>query len=772
MFGRWKIVTELWLVIAIIVFVPAALIGALRTFEAMSSMILAYRTGTWTVVEAQEELHMTRLAAADFALNPSQEALDALKLRFDVFWSRIPIILDSSESAGVREIPDIEQGTRAISALLPLLDERLAEVKVGDAASLEPFTELFIQAELPLEKMVQRLLVQDEERYRSRELQQGMWLTVGALAVALLAGVALIAGNVLKTRRMRQLYERNRAAEQERATQLAAIESSGEGIAIFDYRGRLRYSNEALHRLIEDDYGRDLTNMNWHTLLSRRSALLISRHFSHAHHAWRGEVTGRTLAGHPCDWEVHVMAREEGGYVALLRDLTERNKSDQQRQEMMETLHRADKMSAIGRVAGGVAHDFNNILAAIAGFATLLEISLQDKPRQLHMLQQINAAANRGKELVKSIMTFSRAEQVERHPIDAGDICREAATLVGVSIAAPATLEVDIEDGPLPVLGNLTQIDGAVVNLCMNALDALIGGRGKVRLEVRRVHIDGGRAAGMQGAAGRSAIEAPLLVEQVGPQHTRLLIGFLSETPRHHLRIRVEDTGTGMTEDVMRHMFEPFFTTKQVGEGTGLGLSSVLGIVTAHDGVIAVDSTLGKGTTFDIILPLLDNAAISAAQTQPSAPAHLPTSGLSILLVDDDPQAREALDLSLQALGCDTSVCDSGEEALALLKDEPNLFDLVITDYLMPRMNGLEMVAQLRAQGYDHPVILTSGRLQDVSPAERAKVRIDGVLGKPFVLREVGELVARVAAEARAPRARPTPLLVTPQAARPGARQA
>jgi signal transduction histidine kinase/CheY-like chemotaxis protein len=715
---------------------------------------------------------MTRLAAADFTLDPSRASLDALKLRFDVFWSRIPIILDSSESAGVREIPEIEQGTRAISALLPLLDEKLALAKVGDAASLRPFMDLFVQAEQPLEKMVQRLLVQDEERYRSRELQEGMWLTVGALAVALLAGVALIVGNIIKTRRMSQLYERNRATEQERATQLAAIESSGEGIAILDRRGRLRYSNEAFHSLIEDDYGRDLTMMDWRAMLSRRSALSIVRHFGRASHAWRGEVTGRTLAGHLRDWEVHVMAREEGGYVALLRDLTDRNKSDQQRQEMMETLHRADKMSAIGRVAGGVAHDFNNILAAISGFATLLEISLQDKPRQLHMLQQINAAANRGKELVKSIMTFSRAEQVERHPIDAGDICREAATMVGVSITAPATLEVDIEDGPLPILGNLTQIDGAVVNLCINALDALVEGRGKVRLEVRRVHIDGGRAAGMQGTAGRSAIEAPLLIEQVGPQHTRLLIGFLAETPRHHLRIRVADTGTGMTEDVMRHMFEPFFTTKQVGEGTGLGLSSVLGIVTAHDGVIAVDSTLGEGTTFDIILPLLDNAAISAAQTQRPTPAHLPTTGLSILLIDDDAQAREALDLSLQALGCDTSVCDSGEEALALLKDEPNLFDLVITDYLMPRMNGLELVAQLRARGYDRPVILTSGRLQDVSPAERAKVRIDGVLGKPFVLREVGELVARVAAEARAPRVRPTPLLVTPQAARPGARQA
>ena len=356
----------------------------------------------------------------------------------------------------------------------------------------------------------------------------------------------------------------------------------------------------------------------------------------------------------------------------------------------------------IGQLTGGVAHDFNNILAAISGFATLLEISLQDRPRQLHMLQQINTAANRGKELVKSIMTFSRAEQVERRRIDIGDICREAATMVGVSITGPAVLEVDITEGPLPALGNITQIDSAVVNLCMNALDALVDGRGKIRLEVRKVHIDGGRAVGMRGTAGMSAVEAPLLIEQVGPQHTHVLIGVLDNAPGEHLRIRVEDTGTGMTEDVMRHMFEPFFTTKQFGDGTGLGLSSVLGIVTAHHGVISVDSTIGKGTTFDIVLPLLAAGETDNPAPQPT-PLMLPTTGLRILLVDDDPQAREALDLSLEALGCETSACDSGDDALALLNDEPNLFDLVITDYLMPHMNGLELVAQLRSRGFDRP---------------------------------------------------------------------
>jgi signal transduction histidine kinase len=762
MFGRWKSVGDIWLVIAIIVFVPAALFGGIRTFSDMNTLLHNYRTGTWTVVEAQEEFHMVQLALADFRLQPDAATLDKLKLRFDVFWSRIPIILESSESAGVRRIPKIEANTRQIFDTLPVLEQELSAARPSDAQSIEPFRKTMNLLERPLEEMVQLLLVQDEMRYRARELSHGIWMTVGAFALAILAGIALIIGNLLKTQRVRQLYEQHRATEQERATQLAAIESSGEGIAIFDQRGRLHYSNEAFHVLIGDDYARDLTHMAWDRFLNRRSVAAIARHFRGHTTPWRGEVTGRTLAGEDRAWEVHVMARQEGGHIALLRDLSDRRKAEQQRAVLLESLHQADKMSSIGRIAGGVAHDFNNILAAISGFTALLEIDLGDSPKQRHMLQQIAAAATRGKDLVQSIMTFSRAEQAERHPIDAGDICREAATMVGVSISGPATFDIDIEEGPLPILGNLTQIDSAVVNLCINALDALDAGRGKVRLEVRRVHIDGGRLSGMKGNAILSPAEAPVVVEQAGANRTRMLVGLLGDAPSDHLRIRVVDDGSGMSEDVMRHMFEPFFTTKNVGQGTGLGLSSVLGIVSAHGGAIAVESTLGKGTVFDLLLPLLPAQEGTRTAAPAASSQQWPYGGLQILLVDDDPQAREALDLTLQSLGCETAACDSGEEALALVHDEPGLFDLVISDYLMPNMNGIELAARLRDLGFHKPIIITSGRVQDISMTDRARLNIEGLLPKPYSLREVGELVGRVVKLKRGPLGDPTPLQVTP----------
>ncbi len=764
MLRRWKRIGDIWLVIAIVVFLPAALFGGFRTIGAMSTLLLNYRTGTWTVVEAQEEFHMTRLAAARFHLSPDAAALDDLKIRFDVFWSRIPIILDSSESAGVMNVPKIAANTRAVFDALPALERELAKAREGDGASIIPFEQALLRHEAPLEEMVQLLLVQDEMRYRARDLTHGLWLTAGAFIVTVLAGILLIIGNILKTRRLSRLLDEHQAAERERATQLAAIESSGEGIAMFDGQGRLRYSNEAFHTIIDDDYARDLTRIGWQAFLSPRSKQALARHFQRSNAPWRGEVVGRTLRGERRLWELHVMAQDEGGHVAVLRDLTDRQRAEQQREAMLETLHRADKMGAIGRVAGGVAHDFNNILAAITGFSALLELDLSDRPKQLHMLRQIGIAANRGKDLVKSIMTFSRAEQAERKPIDVGDVCRQAATMAGVSIAGPASLEVDIESGSLPIMGNLTQIDGAIVNLCMNAFDALPDGRGKVRLEVRRVHIDGGRLSGMKGSIAYAPAEAPVLIEPVGPQRTRMLVGLLHDAPAEHLRIRVEDSGSGMSEDVLRHMFEPFFTTKQVGEGTGLGLSSVLGIVSAHGGVIAVDSTVGKGTVFDILLPMLSAQPLSERRDDSFAGGGevLPFDQLHVLLVDDDAQAREALDLTLQALGCETATCDSGDEALALLHDEPGLFDIVITDYLMPKMTGLELAEALRGQGFTRPIVLASGRLQDVSPAARARVQLDGVLGKPFSLREVGDLIGRLASLSRNGPLQPTPLRVTP----------
>jgi signal transduction histidine kinase len=625
--GRWESLGGVWLIIAIVVFVPAILFGGMRTLDALDTQPRNDLIGTRIAVETLEDFHKTLLAVAEFRLQPDTAMLDRLRSRFDMF---------------VSDIAKIDADARQAVEVQPVLEQELARVLPGQPQSIEPFRHKLDSLEQPLAQMVRSLLAEDDLRARTQTFPVTLLFVLVAFVLAATAGIGFFSAKLLTARRAMQLHAR-------------------------------QFHDRQFH-----------------------------------------------------------------------------------------DRHQSDRMRSIGRIAGGVAHDFNNILAAISGFTALLEIDLGDRPKQLHMLRQIATAAKRGKDLVQSIMSFGRAEQAERLPIDAGDICRAAATTVGASISGPAKFDVDIEEGPLPILGNLAQIDSAVVNLCINALDALTAGRGKVRLEVRRVPIDGRRHADMKGNAILSPGELPVVVDQADANRTRMLVGFLGEAPADYLRIRVVDDGCGMSEDIMRHMFEPFFTTKNVGQGTGLGLSSVLGIVSAHGGAIAVDSTLGKGTIFDLLLPLLPAQEATETAAPAAGSQQWPYGGLHILLVDDDPLAREALDLTLQSLGCETAACDSGEEALALMHDEPGLFDLVISDYLMPNMNGIELAARLRERGFRQPIVITSGRIQDIAMTDRARLNIGGLLPKPYSLREVGELVGRIAQLKRGPLGDPTPSQATP----------
>ncbi|MBL9036710.1 MAG: response regulator [Rhodospirillaceae bacterium] len=257
-----------------------------------------------------------------------------------------------------------------------------------------------------------------------------------------------------------------------------------------------------------------------------------------------------------------------------------------------------------------------------------------------------------------------------------------------------------------------------------------------------RVEIEGGRTAGLR-SAKPGAENIVVRFEAVTPEHARGWIGALEHNGAH-VRIRVGDQGTGMPLHVMERIFDPFFTTKEVGRGTGLGLSSVLGIVSAHGGAISVDSVLGKGTTFDLLLPI---EAAAAADESPAEAADgagqsaRSLAGARVLVVDDDETAGQALVGILDKIGCEPAFCQGGGEALELLADEPAMFDLIITDLHMPQMTGLELAASLRARGFQRPLVLVTGRTQDAAPQERARLGIELVLAKPFTLKEVAGIV-------------------------------
>jgi PAS domain S-box-containing protein len=733
-----------WLLIAIGVFLIGTIVCAYRIYQTQTAIFWNYRTGAWLVVEAQAEFQNTLVATKNFEVDPSRAAREALLVRFDVFWSRIPLILESDEGIDIRRIDAIVPNTHKVVSELPLLDEDLRRVEVGNSASSNPFERRLAALSPLFEEMTRVVLVQDDLRYRSGSLLKEMWWTIAAFLLAVGAGIVLIIGNVINTKRVRSLMVQREAIERAQAAQLAAIESSGEGIAMFDARGRLGYSNQAFHKLIGNHQARAFDLSSWRQFVTTNGARTLLEGLRKAERTpWKGELAGRTLAGKERDWEAHVARRDEGGFIAVIRDLTDRKAAERERNQLQQQLHRVEKMDAVGRLAGGVAHDFNNILAAILGFGSLLELDLEDRPEQRTMAQQILTAAERGKELVQSIMTFSRTEKSERSVIEVGAICREAAIMAAPSIAGPAVFETEIAQGSLPVVGNATQINQAILNLCINARDALEGNRGTVRLAVDRIPAKDVCLALPAGLAGQSGV---VRIEPASATRTRAWIGGADRPCDYYVRIRVSDNGSGISRGIMEKMFDPFFTTKDVGRGTGLGLASVLGIVKAHGGAIAVDSTVGQGSSFDVLLPLQTTESRLHSPPRPlgKEPAAV-LADMHVLLVDDDPGAGNALSAILQKIGCDVSYVGSGAEALEVVADEPEWFDLIITDLAMPEMSGLDLAGRLRALQFTRPIVLASARLQDASFEDRARVGIECTIAKPFTLSEVAAVIWSVA---------------------------
>jgi nitrogen-specific signal transduction histidine kinase/CheY-like chemotaxis protein len=344
-------------------------------------------------------------------------------------------------------------------------------------------------------------------------------------------------------------------------------------------------------------------------------------------------------------------------FTCIVRDITER-------QHLEGQLRQLQKMEAVGTLVGGIAHDFNNILAAILGYTELALSKIARRSLSKRYLQEVLTAAKRAKNLVQQILAFSRRTEAERRPVRLVPLVREALSLLRASL--PSTIEIrqyiDKEAGT--VLADPTEVHQSLMNLGVNAEYAMrrTGGTLEVRLEA--VEVDPAMAAAYP--------------------HLR---------PGAYVRLTMRDSGHGIPPDIMERIFEPFFTTKGIGEGTGMGLAVVHGIVTSYGGAIMVKSAPGCGTTFTIYLPRLDQAVEDEAALPEPIPAG---SGGCILLVDDDEGlvrlGREVLAL----LGYDVVAYTSSREALEAFRAAPERYDLVITDQTMPQMTGETLTQELR----------------------------------------------------------------------------
>jgi PAS domain S-box-containing protein len=402
-------------------------------------------------------------------------------------------------------------------------------------------------------------------------------------------------------------------------------------------------------------------------------------------------------------------------FVAQFQDITERKRAEEQRKKLEEQLRQAQKMEALGTLAGGTAHEFNNILGIIIGYSDLAKLELADGHPVARHLEEVLKASLRAKEIVQQILTFTRQQKDQRELVFLHPIVADTVKLVRTTLPEEVEIVADIDPAGSAILGNPTQIHQVIINLCTNAWHAMKKGAGLIRITQRTVTLD------QTAPALHAALHA-------GP----------------YVRLSVEDNGSGMDAETQARIFEPFFTTKGPGKGTGLGLAVVHGILQAHDGAVVVQSQPGRGTTFHLYFP----AELAApAKSLPAGPAAMPCgAGQHVLLVDDEPALAQAATLSLAHLGYRVTGVHSAAEALKSFQLQPGEIDLVITDLTMPGMNGIELANALHEIRPGLPIILASGfgGMRTANFVNGPGLR--AVLQKPFTTEVLARTVQQILA--------------------------
>ncbi len=400
------------------------------------------------------------------------------------------------------------------------------------------------------------------------------------------------------------------------------------------------------------------------------------------------------------------------GNVFTAVDMTDRKNEERQRALLERRLRESQKMEAVGTLAGGIAHDFNNLLQIISGHAELMETELAQGSKKFPEIDAIRHAADRGADLVRQILTFSRRVDSEFELINLNDDVKNVERLLYRTIPKMIEIELNLATKLRPVRADASQIDQLLINLAVNAKDAMPEG-GRLTIETRNVKI-------------------------VGDQE-----GFDGEPiSGDYALLRVSDTGHGMDEEVLQHLYEPFFTTKGLAHGTGLGLATVFGIVKMHGGYIKCDSEVGKGTTFSIYLPAVAEAETDADEDCGAAES---AGGSEIILVvDDEPLIAGLAKRLLEKSGYSVITASSGSEALQIYSELQSRIALVILDLIMPEMSGAQCLEELSKINPQVKTLIASGFAVQGDSSTFAETHAKGKVSKPFNRRELLRSVRRV----------------------------
>jgi PAS domain S-box-containing protein len=501
----------------------------------------------------------------------------------------------------------------------------------------------------------------------------------------------------------------------------AAVESSPSGLLMIDKDGTIVLVNREVERLF--GYSRE-------ELLGRSIEMLVPERFRQRHPDFRAVFfqdpqtramgVGRELFGLrqdgtevPVEIGLNPIKTEEGMFVlSSIVDISARKRAEQEQAVLAEQLRQSQKMEALGRLAGGIAHDFNNILGAIVGYAELVreETTL---PGVVADVDEVLRAAARGKDLVERILRFSRRQDVVPRPMDLGQVVREVTRLLRATLPASIDIRLGLNPSTPRVLADATSVHQVLMNLATNASHAMESG-GVLDIDLQPFDVRDGFARANPG---------------------------LREG--QHVLLSVRDTGPGMDEATKARAFEPFFSTKPSGGGSGLGLALVHGILRDHGGTAWLESEVGEGTTVNCLFPALEaETPEELAQTKPVPRGH----GQRILLLDDEPALTAVGERRLQALGYQVTTTTDAREALTIFRGAPERFDLIMTDFSMPNMDGLQFARQVSMLRRDIPILLVTGYMDEFPDSTIAAAGISKVLSKPMTLATLGDTVATLLA--------------------------
>ena len=528
--------------------------------------------------------------------------------------------------------------------------------------------------------------------------------------------LSLVFKNSYLYRNMESLVEeRTKALTESEMRSRMILQTAMDGFWRLDAAGRLLEVNEAYCRM--SGYGHhELIGMRIDQLETNQTPEEVEAALKRVQQGeyLSFETVHRRKDGSLLDLEVSTQMRhgsDGSEIIAFLRDITERKRAEEETRRLQAQLMQAQKMEAIGTLAGGIAHDFNNILGAILGYAEMVQDACPAHSTVAHDIEQVLKAGNRAKELVKQILAFSRQAKADQVPLQPALIIKEAVKMLRSSLPATITIRQDLSPDAGFILADPTQIHQIMMNLCTNALHAMELEGGILTVSLRKKEL------------GRDDV--------VDMPHMK---------PGKYLQLSIQDTGIGISPEIRERIFDPYFTTKEVGKGTGMGLSIVHGIAQSLGGSIVCDSRPGAGTVFNLFLPAVEGHALQEG----GAAENIPTGHEHILLVDDEEILVEMGKTLLERLGYRVTARKNSIEALTTFQNQPEAFDLIITDQTMPGMTGIDLSRRILQIRPEIPILLCTGYSSLISEEKALALGIRGFIMKPLTNKDIAVSIRKL----------------------------